>query len=169
MEAPALPASKAQKAATASSTPALIHTLTFSPLAKLSREAADLNPLRKLVRRGDAAAQELLEALGADPGYSWHVSVVACTRSVLLRLTKQHHSLLKSSATKPDLPPGALLRQAGEARRQLCLKLEVLPATDAAADVEAKLNAYLALLVGLVDKRYAGSDAPAQTSAPCPP
>lgn len=56
----------AQSAAAASRTPALIHTFTFSPLAKLSREGADFNQLRKaLVRRGNNAAQDYLDALGA--------------------------------------------------------------------------------------------------------
>lgn len=66
MEAFAPSTGTAQSAAAASRTPALIHTFTFLPLAKLSREGADFNQLRKaLVRRGNSAAQDYLDALGA--------------------------------------------------------------------------------------------------------
>jgi hypothetical protein len=60
------------------------------------------------------------------------------------------------------------LPRAGAARRDLLLKLEAGPATDAGAALDACLAAYLALLVGLVDERHAAGAPAAAGSAGAP-
>jgi len=98
MQAPALAVGTAVRPAADASAPALIHAFTFSPPAKLSREPADLSPLRRLLRRGDGAAQDFLDALGALS--TWRL---LCSPTLRLRPVVHCHRacMVKISCTGP--------------------------------------------------------------------
>jgi hypothetical protein len=106
MQAPASTFGTVVRPAADASAPALIHAFTFSPPAKLLREPADLSPLRRLLRRGDGAAQDFLDALGALS--TWRSLRGPALR---LRLVAHSHRARMASFSGND-PPAIEIRAA---------------------------------------------------------